>query len=150
MTLLDCKSTVVIIAEDDPDDRMLIEDAINQACRTIAVKFVQDGNDLLDYLCHRGKYSNPALSPQPELVLLDLNMPKMGGMEVLAEIKRDIRLRSIPVVVLTTSRSPEQIALASRLGANGFITKPPSFNELVSIMETLNRYWFQTVRLPVA
>lgn len=103
---------------------------------------------MLDYLYHRGKYSDHKSAPLPELVLLDLNMPKVGGMEVLEEIKRDPALRSIPVVVLTTSRQPEHVARSYQLGGNGFITKPSSYTELVSIMENLDRYWFQTVKLP--
>lgn len=148
---MDCeerKRTIVIIAEDDSDDRLLIKDAVQQACHNVTIKFVLDGAELLDYLYHRGEYSDPAGSPQPELVLLDLNMPKVSGLEVLAQIKRDPALRSIPVVMLTTSRSSEHVARSYELGGNGFITKPSSFSELVSIMGTLNQYWFHTVKLP--
>lgn len=144
----DRKRTVVIIAEDDPDDRLLIRDALKQACHSVTVIFVQDGAEMLDYLHHRGKYTDKKTAPLPELVLLDLNMPKVGGLEVLEEIKSDPALRSIPVVVLTTSRSPEHVARSYELGGNGFITKPGSYSELVSIMETLDRYWFKTVKLP--
>lgn len=148
---MDCdsrKRTVVIIADDDPDDRLLIQDALNQACYSGTVKFVEDGAEILDYLYHRGNYSDHKSAPLPELVLLDLNMPKVGGMEVLEVIKSDPALRSIPVVVLTTSRQPEHVARSYQLGGNGFITKPSSYTELVSIMENLHRYWFQTVMLP--
>lgn len=140
--------TVVIIAEDDPDDRLLISDAFKQACPQADVRFVNDGAEMLDYLYHRGKFSAMAAAPHPELVLLDLNMPKKSGMEVLSEIKKDEALRAIPVVVLTPSRSPEHVIKSYELGGNGFITKPESYNELVEIMRSLDRYWFRTVKLP--
>jgi len=143
------KRTVVIIAEDDPDDRLLIKDAIIEAGKqSIDVYFVQDGAEMLDFLYHRGKYEDQSKAPIPELVLLDLNMPKKGGMEVLQEIKSDPRLRTIPVVVLTTSRAPEHIARSYELGGNGFITKPNTYSELVEVMRNLKRYWFNTVELP--
>lgn len=145
----DTKRTVVIIAEDDPDDRLLIKDAIKEAGKqSIDVYFVQDGAEMLDFLYHRGKYKDQSKAPDPELVLLDLNMPKKGGMEVLQEIKSDPRLRAIPVVVLTTSRAPEHIARSYELGGNGFITKPNTYSELVEVMKNLKRYWFNTVELP--
>jgi CheY-like chemotaxis protein len=143
------KRTVVIIAEDDPDDRLLIKDAIREASQQpIEVFFVQDGAEMLDYLYHRGKYSQMSSAPHPELVLLDLNMPKKGGMEVLEEIKRDAALRTIPVVVLTTSRAPEHVSRSYELGGNGFVTKPDSYNELVELMQNIQKYWFKTVELP--
>ncbi len=140
--------TVVIIAEDDPDDRLLISDALHQACPEADVRFVIDGAEMLDYLYHRGKYSGEKNAPHPELVLLDLNMPKKSGMEVLQTIKKDEALRAIPVVVLTTSRSPDHVIKSYELGGNGYITKPESYNELVEIMRSLDRYWFRTVKLP--
>lgn len=143
------RKTVVIIAEDDPDDRLLIMDALKDACQpNVAVRFVQDGAELLDYLHRRGKYEDKADYPQPELVLLDLNMPRKSGMEVLDEIKRDSALRTIPVVVLTTSSAPEHISRSYELGGNGFITKPNTYSELVALMENIDRYWFRTVELP--
>lgn len=143
------RRTVVIIAEDDPDDRLLIEDALKEATRqSVEVVFVNDGADLLDYLHRRGPYVAGGTKRQPELVLLDLNMPKKGGLEVLEEIKLDEALRSIPVVVLTTSQAPEHISRSYALGGNGFITKPDSYKELVQVMANLERYWFKTVRLP--
>jgi two-component system, response regulator len=143
------KRTVVIIAEDDPDDRLLIKDALKEACiGPVDVRFVQDGAEMLDYLYRRGRYDILNHAPHPELVLLDLNMPRVGGMEVLEEIKNDPALRTIPVVVLTTSRSPEHIARTYELGGSGFITKPDSYSELVEVMKNLERYWFGTVRLP--
>ena len=140
--------TVVIIAEDDPDDRLLIKDALNQAFPAADVRFVTDGAEMLDYLYHRGKYQSEKALPHPELVLLDLNMPKKSGMEVLKEIKTDEGLKTIPVVVLTTSHSPEYVMQSYELGGNGYITKPETYTELVEIMRNLADYWFQTVTLP--
>ncbi len=141
--------TIVVIAEDDPDDRLLIQDALKEATRKpVEVVFVQDGEELLEYLRRRGEQAGPKPGRYPELVLLDLNLPKMDGLEVLEEIKRDTALRSIPVVVLTTSRSPEHVARSYELGGNGYITKPDSYKQLVEVMATLDRYWFQTVLLP--
>lgn len=144
----DGKRTVVIIAEDDPDDRLLIKDALREAVQSVEVHFVQDGAEMLDYLHHRGKYKHDTDVPNPELVLLDLNMPKKSGLEVLQEIKGDPALRTIPVVVLTTSRAPEHVARSYELGGNGYITKPNTYSELVELMENLDRYWFRTVQLP--
>ena len=148
MPRLDGKRTVVIIAEDDPDDRLLIRDAIKEASDRAEIHFVNDGAEMLDYLHHRGRFHLAGNAPLPELILLDLNMPRKGGMEVLEEIKRDPVLRSIPVVVLTTSRSPEQVTRSYELGGNGYITKPNSYTELVQVMKTLDSYWFGTVELP--
>lgn len=143
------KRTIVIIAEDDPDDRLLIQDALMEAAREVVdIVFVEDGVELLDYLHRRGRYAAPGAARHPELVILDLNMPKKGGLEVLEEIKRDEALRLIPVVVLTTSRAPEHVSRSYELGGNGYITKPDSYKELVELMTNLERYWFQTVRLP--
>lgn len=143
------KRTVVIIAEDDPDDRLLIRDALEEASQQpVEVFFVQDGAEMLDYLYHRGKFQVAGKAPHPELVLLDLNMPKKGGMEVLEEIKRDPALRTIPVVVLTTSRAPEHISRSYELGGNGFVTKPDSYQQLVELMQNIQKYWFRTVELP--
>lgn len=143
------KRTVVIIAEDDPDDRLLIEDALNEAAaHTVEVHFVVDGAELMDYLYHRGRYRDDRNAPRPELVLLDLNMPRKSGLEVLEEIKQDAALRTIPVVVLTTSAAEEHIARSYELGGSGYVTKPNTFSELVEMMRTIQRYWFKTVELP--
>lgn len=144
----DKNRTMVIIAEDDPDDRLLIRDAIREAASAnVEIRFVQDGAELLDYLYHRGRYSQDD-APTPELVLLDINMPKKTGLEVLEEIKGDNALRTIPVVLLTTSRSREHIEKSYELGGAGFVTKPSSYTELVDLMRAIEKYWFKTVQLP--
>ena len=148
MTLPDRRHNIVIIAEDDPDDQLLIRDALKQSIPGARVDFVTDGAEMLDYLYHRGQYHDAAPTPPPDLVLLDLNMPRKGGMEVLEEIKKHKALRSIPAVVLTTSQSPEHVAQSYELGGNGYIVKPASYKELVELMRNLGEYWFETVRLP--
>lgn|SRR5574338_1294971 len=141
--------TLVIIAEDDPDDRLLIRDAIREAASAnVEVRFVQDGVELLDYLYRRGRYAGGENAPTPELVLLDINMPKKTGLEVLEEIKHDDALRTIPVVLLTTSRSQEHIERSYELGGAGFVTKPSSYSDLVDLMRSIEKYWFRTVQLP--
>ena len=111
--------------------------------------FVENGEELLDYLSRRGKYSQPGSAPRPGLILLDLNMPRKDGREVLRELKADSDLRRIPVVVLTTSQADTDIERMYELGANSFISKPVQFEALVNVMRSLGQYWFEVVELPV-
>jgi CheY-like chemotaxis protein len=144
------ESITLLVAEDDPDDRMLMRDALAESHLRTELRFVEDGEELMDYLHRRGKYAKPASAPRPRLILLDLNMPRKDGREVLGEIDVDPGLRRIPVVVMTTSRSEEDIDHSYRLGANSYITKPVSFSALVELVQTLTRYWFDTVALPLS
>ncbi|MBA3393914.1 MAG: response regulator [Deltaproteobacteria bacterium] len=109
---------------------------------------VSDGEELLDFLHHRGAYAPPALSPTPGLILLDLNMPRMDGREALAAIKADPDLRRIPVVVMTTSQAEQDITRSYDLGTNSFISKPITLAGLIEVTKVLGHYWFQIVRLP--
>ena len=138
----------ILMAEDDPDDRLLTARALREYRLKNNIRFVENGEELLDYLHHRGKYADPALSPTPGLILLDLNMPKMDGRAALAQIKRDPALRKLPVVVLTTSKAEEDILRAYDMGVNSYITKPVTFPGLVEVMKTLSIYWFEIVKLP--
>jgi len=138
----------ILIADDDEEDRMLARDALRESRLHNDLRFVEDGEQLMDYLFRRGKYSDPATSPTPGLILLDLNMPRKDGREALKEIKADPTLRRIPVVVLTTSREEEDIYRTYDLGANSFISKPVAFEGLVAVMKTLGRYWIEIVELP--
>lgn len=138
----------ILMADDDADDRLMARDALEEAKLANDMRFVENGEELMDYLRHCGKYSNPQDSPRPGLILLDLNMPKKDGREALAEIRSDPNLRHIPVVVLTTSKAEEDIYRTYDLGVNSFITKPVSFDGLVEVMRTLGKYWFEIVRLP--
>lgn len=142
------KPIVILMAEDDPDDRLLSADALELAHLANDIHFVEDGEQLIDYLCHRGVYSDPESSPRPGLILLDLNMPRKDGREALQEIKTDPNLRCIPVVVLTTSKAEEDILRSYDLGVSGYITKPVTFDDLVQVMKVLGRYWFEIVELP--
>jgi CheY-like chemotaxis protein len=141
-----CPITIVI-AEDDPDDQLLAREALEESRIANTVHFVNDGQELLDFLRHAGQYARLA-PPRPDLILLDLNMPRMDGREALAVIKADSDLRSIPVVILTTSKAEEEIVRAYNLGANSFIVKPVSFEGLVYAVRVLTEYWFTIVRLP--
>ena len=138
----------VVIADDDPEDRMLAEDALHEARLSNEIHFVEDGEDLMNYLKRRGRYTNPADSPRPGMILLDLNMPRMDGREALAAIKADDDLRMIPVIILTTSDADEDILRVYNLGAASFITKPVTFEGLVKVMLALKMYWFEIVALP--
>lgn len=142
------KPIAILMAEDDPDDRLFCREALEQARLTNQIYFVEDGQELMDYLQCRGKYSDPASCPTPGLILLDLNMPRKDGREVLEELKTDDRFRPLPVVILTTSKAEEDILRSYDLGVSGYITKPVTFERLVDIMRVLGRYWFEIVELP--
>lgn len=143
------KPITILIADDDNDDRMLIKEALIESRLKNGLRFVEDGEQLMDYLLNRGEYKDKEKNPSPGLILLDLNMPKKDGREALREIKADPALRSIPVIVLTTSKAEEDIIKTYNLGVNSFITKPVSFSALVDIMKTLNKYWLEIVELPM-
>ncbi|MEO7036842.1 MAG: response regulator [Polyangiaceae bacterium] len=144
------KNGVILLADDDPDDVHMTRRALQRNNLDGEVYTVGDGEELLDFLHHRGKFAPPALSPTPALVLLDLNMPKMDGREALAQIKSDRTLARIPVVVMTTSTAEQDILRAYELGSNSFISKPITLAELVDVTRVLGEYWFQVVSLPHA
>ncbi|HEX7828101.1 MAG TPA: response regulator [Thermoanaerobaculia bacterium] len=139
---------VILLADDDEEDRMLASHALAESRVVNDLRFVEDGEELLDYLYHRGKFAEKGSSPSPGLILLDLNMPRRDGREALREIKADPELRRIPIVVLTTSKAEEDIYRTYDLGANSFITKPVSFEGLVAVMRDIGRYWIEIVELP--
>ena len=139
---------IILMADDDDDDRYFTQEALAENRVVNDLYFVEDGEDLMDYLYQRGKYSEPGIAPRPTLILLDLNMPRKDGREALKEIKTDPNLRSIPVVILTTSKAEEDILKTYDLGASSFITKPVDFQSMVHIMKTLGEYWFEIVHLP--
>jgi CheY-like chemotaxis protein len=138
------------MADDDADDRHMTQEAMIEARMLNELRFVVDGEDLMDYLHHRGAYADGGTdAPSPGVILLDLNMPRKDGREALAEIKSDPELRQIPVIVLTTSRAEEDVFRTYDLGVNSFITKPVTFAGLVEVMQTFSRYWFEIVDLPL-
>ena len=140
---------VIVMADDDDDDVMFAREALNKSGLPNEFHSVSDGAALLDYL-KQEHASADASAPRPELILLDLNMPRMNGLEALAEIKRDPSLRAIPIIMLTTSNAQEDIVQSYELGASSFIQKPVTFEGLVNALEALGQYWFDTVALPEA
>lgn len=143
------KSVTILMADDDQDDCLLVKEAFEENRLPGDLRFVEDGEALMDYLYHRGKYSESTLWPRPDLILLDLNMPRKDGREALREIRSTPDLRAIPVIVLTTSKEEKEVYRSYDLGANSFITKPVTFEELVEIVKLLAKYWFETVKLPL-
>ncbi|MCI0747698.1 MAG: response regulator [Verrucomicrobia subdivision 3 bacterium] len=148
MSTATAKSIVILMADDDADDRLLAKDALDECKLPGELHFVENGEELLDYLHRRGKYETMTMSPRPGLILLDLNMPRKDGREALREIKSNPELRRIPVVVLTTSKADTDIAQIYDLGANSFISKPVTFDSLVKVMRVLGDYWCDIVELP--
>jgi CheY-like chemotaxis protein len=138
----------IVIADDDADDRLMAQEALEEARLANTLHCVEDGEELMDYLCRRGQYTTLRHAPHPGLILLDLNMPRKDGREALQEIKADPALRRIPVVVLTTSKAEEDILRSYDLGVSSFIVKPVAFESLVEVMKALGRYWFEIVELP--
>ncbi len=138
----------ILLADDDPDDRLLVREAFEENHLLNPLETVEDGEELMDYLFKRGKFTETAV--RPSLILLDLNMPRKSGIEALQEIKSDASLRTIPVIVLTTSKAEEDILRTYDLGVNSFIVKPVTFESLVDLVKELGRYWFQLVELPAS
>ncbi|MFT4586769.1 MAG: CheY-like chemotaxis protein [Candidatus Binatia bacterium] len=139
---------IILLAEDDADDRLLARDALAESRIANDLHCVEDGEELMNYLRRRNEYADPHSSPRPGIILLDLNMPRKDGREALREIKEDPSLKSIPVIVLTTSKAEEDILRTYELGVSSYIRKPVTFDGLVKVMEALGNYWFQLVELP--
>ena len=135
----------LLMAEDDAEDQLLVRRAFEQAHLMNALVIVEDGEELLDYLYQRGRYSEAEL---PDMILLDLNMPRKDGREALQEIKADPKLRHIPVIVLTSSAADEDILRSYDLGVSAYIEKPVTFDRMVQVVKVLGEYWFQIVKLP--
>jgi CheY-like chemotaxis protein len=145
-----CRTITILMADDDPDDCLLVSKAFKTSKLCNDLRFVRDGEELMDYLYRRGKYEEISTAPRPGLILLDLNMPKKDGREALKEIKEDAGLREIPIVVLTTSKEEEDVLKSYDLGANSYITKPVTFEGLVDVVKSLGKYWFEIVELPLS
>ncbi len=135
----------VLLVEDNPGDAELTRIALEDSKISVNLNVVEDGVEAMAFLQKQGNYAN---APHPDIVLLDLNLPRKDGREVLAEIKADQKLRRIPVVVLTTSQSEEDILKAYNLSANCFITKPVDFDQFVKIVQSIENFWFAIVKLP--
>ena len=142
------KPIAILVADDDSDDRKLTAEAFAEAKLANDLRFVEDGVEVFDYLNRRGKFANPVDSPWPSLLLLDLNMPRKDGLEVLKEMKADPRYAGIRVIVMTTSQSEADINSSYLLNAASFITKPVTFESLVDVVKALGKYWLEIVELP--
>lgn len=141
-------SVTILMADDDPDDRQMTKEAFEKAHLANDLRFVEDGVELLDYMFRRGKYADPATSPRPNIILLDLNMPRKDGREALKELRADAEFRGIRVIILTTSKAEEDIIRSYDLSAASFITKPVTFDALVDVVRALGKYWLEIVELP--
>lgn len=140
-------SMTILIADDDTDDRLFMDRALRQSGYTQTIQFVEDGEDLMHYLRRQGRYTEQN-APWPDLLILDLNMPRKNGFQALSEIKDDPKLRRLPVIVMTTSSADEDVIKTYNLGVNSFVTKPFNFNRLVEMVGALKTYWLDTVKLP--
>ncbi len=140
-----CSMMRLLMAEDDPEDQMLVRKAFAHAHLANELMIVNNGEELMDYLLRRSPYE---MAHRPDLILLDLNMPRKDGREALREIKADPVLRAIPVVVLTTSSADEDILRSYDLGVNSYVQKPVTFPKLVELVTELGNYWFKIVKLP--
>jgi len=138
----------ILMADDDEDYCLVIKDVLKGLGIVNELKCVEDGDALMDYLLRRKKYENPANSPRPGLIFLDINMPKKTGIEILRELRAEALLRAIPVIMLTASDDPKEVAASYSFGANAFVTKPAHFQELKNVMRILTQYWLEVVTLP--
>jgi len=142
------RAAVILLAEDDRGDQELTRRALEEGKIRNDLRVVEDGEEALAYLYRRGKYKDPAKSPRPDLLLLDLNLPRVDGRQVLEKVRSDSKLRPMAVVVLTTSRQEEDILRSYELGCNSFITKPADMDQFIRVIHALEQYWFHTVALP--
>jgi two-component system, chemotaxis family, response regulator Rcp1 len=135
----------ILIVEDSPSDAFIVKEALKQAKELVQVLIVHDGVEAMDLLLRRGKYTD---APRPDVILLDLNMPRKDGREVLAEIKSHDKLKTIPVIVLTSSSAPQDISKAYSLHANCYLAKPADFNQFKQMIQAIETFWFRNVTLP--
>jgi len=142
------REVLILMADDDMDDVMLVRDAFRRVKIKSDFRSVENGQELLDYLRREGAYMDASLCPRPDLILLDLNMPMMHGKEALKQIKASNVLRDIPIVVLTTSTEENGIAECYSLGASAYVVKPPGFEELTDAAKSISKFWFQVAELP--
>ena len=141
---------VIMMVDDDPDDFFIVSEVLRENGFKNDFRLCEDGEELMDYLFRRGRYADEDKNPLPGIILLDLNMPKIDGRQVLAEIKDNQELRHIPVIILTTSSDPLDIDLCYRTGANSYIEKPQSFEMLSTVLTLAIKHWTRTAELPAA
>jgi CheY-like chemotaxis protein len=145
MNLIDAKPIVILLVEDSPSDAALTIEALENGKIANSLNHVLDGVEAMEYLRRQGKF---AKAPRPDLIMLDLNLPRKDGREVLRELKSDPSLRVIPVIVLTTSRSDEDILRSYELNANCYITKPVDFPQFIEVVKSIRQFWLSVVTLP--
>jgi CheY-like chemotaxis protein len=144
-TKISARPIVILMVEDNPTDVLIAKEGLFSANMLNTLHVADDGVEAMEFLRQRGKYAG---APRPDLILLDLNIPRKNGHEVLAEIKADDHLKKIPVVILTTSQSEEDISKAYGLHANCYICKPVDFDQFTKAMRTIQDFWFSVVTLP--
>lgn len=132
---------IILLAEDNPDDVLLTQRAFKKSNILNELVVVRDGEEALDYLFAEGKYKNRDKNVMPELILLDLKMPKLDGLQVLERIRKDTRTKQLPVVILTTSKEESDVVKSYCLGANSFISKPVDFDQFIAAVKQLGLYW---------
>ena len=142
------RQVTVLLVEDNPRDIRLIQRAMSQAGLGCDLRVVRDGDEAVAYLGQCGAYVEPETAPRPDLILLDLNLPRMSGLEVLQHCKRDHQLRALPIVVLTTSEHPDDVRRAYEAGANAYLHKPVEFARFTEIMSQLSSFWLDMVIPP--
>jgi len=141
-------SHTILMADDDAEECLLVDEALKEAGTCYQLRIVHDGDELLSYLRHCGEYEGGRGAPRPDLILLDLKMPRRDGHEVIQELKNDSCLRQIPVVAFTTSTTSDDVEMVYSLGANSYVAKPSTFGDLVETVKILCQYWFNVVELP--
>lgn len=142
------KMVVILLVEDNPADQQLTIRAFQKGKINTNLQIVNDGQEAMDYLLHQGKYTDKSMAPRPDLILLDINMPKKNGKEVLKEIRSNPLLKIIPVVMLTTSDQEKDIVDSYNLGVNAYISKPVRINDFIDVISKLEEFWFTLSLLP--
>jgi len=138
----------ILLVEDNPADVEITIEAFRRSHKGNRVFVSRDGEEALDFLFHRAKFAKAGSAPRPDLILLDLNLPKKNGTEVLEQIKTSLQMKDIPVVVLTTSDRDEDVSRCYKFGANSYLTKPVQFDDCLKLVEDIQRYWLQVSKLP--
>lgn len=142
------RQLTVLLVEDNPRDVRLTQRAFQQAGLQHDLRVVRDGDEALAYLHREGVYKDPTSAPRPDMMLLDLNLPRMGGHELLHVVKQDVRFKQLPIIVLTTSERPDDVRLAYEAGANAYLLKPVEFSRFTDVIGQLGRFWLEIVTLP--
>ncbi|MBM3224298.1 MAG: response regulator [Candidatus Tectomicrobia bacterium] len=142
------RQLTVLLVEDNPRDVRLTQRAFKQAGLPHELRVVRDGDEALTYLHREGAYQEPDVAPRPDVILLDLNLPRMGGHELLRQVKQDSRFKQLPIIVLTTSERPDDVRQAYDAGANAYLLKPVEFSRFTEVIEQLGNFWLEIVELP--